>query len=127
MMRTVIAASEPDAELLRLAAQLEPMEREYYAQVAAEKAARKETGSGDTDCDWDDLCDRVATLCNDILSRKATTIVGLAVQTRALMLTNNELWHDPSTVVDASERLPSYFQSVCSVLGLALPPDTMSA
>jgi hypothetical protein len=41
----------------------------------------------------DDLCDRIATLCNDILSRKATMIAGLTVQTRALGLTNGELWH----------------------------------
>jgi hypothetical protein len=101
-----------DAELLQLGVQLEPIEREWKTQLAAEKAARKETGSGATDCDWDDLCDRIATLCNDILSRKATTIAGLAVQTRALGLTNGELWYAPWKVEDASERIPSYFRSV---------------
>ena len=55
-----------------------------HPNIRAEKAARKEAGSGDTECDWDDLCGRVVTLCNDILERKATTIGGLAVQTRAL-------------------------------------------
>jgi hypothetical protein len=107
-----------DAELLWLGELLEPIEREWNTLVAAEKAARKETGSGDTDCDWDDFGDRITMLCNDILSRKATTIAGLTVQTRALGLTNGELWHAPWKVVDESERLPSYFRSVCSVLGL---------
>jgi hypothetical protein len=113
-----------DAELLRLGVLLEPIEREYYAEVAAEKAARKVGGRDN--CDWDDLNDRIFTLCNDILSRKATTIAGVTVQTRALGLTNGELWHAPWQAADESERLPSYFRSVCSVLGLALPPDTMS-
>lgn len=39
---------------------------------------------------WDRLNERIFSLASDILSRKATTTAGLAVQTRALMLTNNE-------------------------------------
>jgi hypothetical protein len=100
------ASDGDDAELLQLGALLEPIEREYYAQIAIEKAAREETGSGRTDCDWDDLNDRTFTVCNDILERRAMTFAGLAVQTkRALMLTNNEMWRDPSAVVDGSERI----------------------
>ena len=119
-------AGAADAELLQLAVQLEPIEREWNTQVAAEKAARKETGSGDTDCDWDDLCSRVVILCNDILERNATTIAGLAVQTRALGLTNGELWHAPWEVEDVSERIPSYFRSVSNALGIASPPGILS-
>ena len=75
---------------------------------------------------WDDLNDRTFTICSGILSHKATTIAGLAVQTRALMLTNNELWYGP-TVEDSSERIPSYFRTVCNVLGVASPPDILNA
>ena len=118
-------AGDADVELLQLAALLEPIEREWNTQVGRE-GCDKGRVSGDTDCDWDDLCDRIATICNDILSRKATTIAGLVVQTRALGLTNGELWHAPRKVEDASERISSYFRSVSNVLGVALPPDIMS-
>jgi len=76
---------------------------------------------------WDDLNERAFSVVKPILAHKATTPAGLKVQTRALMLTNSELWHAPWTVEDASERIPSYFRSVCNVLGLALPPDIMFA
>ena len=79
-------------------------------------------GYDDSDEVWERLHERVFPVANEILSHKATTLAGLALQTRALALTNNELSHEPSSVMDNSDRIQLYFRSVCSVLGLAPPP-----
>jgi hypothetical protein len=121
---SALAAGDPcgDAELLRLGELLEPIERDQRQELALDDAARRgERDDDDPDSvRWDALNSRAFPLVNRILAHKAETVAGLRVQTRALQLTNNDLWY-PLPGLDDSDRIPGYFRSVCNVLGLPLP------
>jgi hypothetical protein len=123
--------NHPDAELLRLAVQLQEVERENAALLAIDRAfddewnaicskaglpkiAREDCSSSDEwlkyckarwslrpqrddggdldDGPWKELQeDRIWPLAKEILSLKATTVAGLAVQFRAALLADNDL------------------------------------
>jgi hypothetical protein len=135
----IACVADPDAELLQLGAEFEPIIHEWAAQRAIDlrrheawEAAciraglpRIEFGSipddeyrsyqdkrrnvrteyseeEDAELDeehegvltvWDEIHDRLNPRAQDIISRKAQTVAGLAVQTRAMTVYYAELWH----------------------------------
>jgi hypothetical protein len=68
---------------------------------------------------YDQLFERMVGLVDEIIERKANTLAGLTVQTRALQAFSPEHF-DENMVNDP--RLPDYLRSLCNVLGLPLPP-----
>jgi hypothetical protein len=72
---------------------------------------------------WDRLNRRVNPLAEKILSYKASTLDGVRLQTRALMIYDNEIWN--ATSWDDAEpggSLCDFFASLCGVLGIPFPP-----
>jgi hypothetical protein len=82
---------------------------------------KDEEGMTRTDRVWVPLRDRVDALGQRIFARKATTLGGLAVQTRAIMLTDYKIWFGES------EHMSSYLRSVCRVLRLPPPVDMFNS
>ncbi|HUI12562.1 MAG TPA: hypothetical protein VL048_03720 [Xanthobacteraceae bacterium] len=165
-----IGPDHPDAELLRLGAELEPIIGEWAAQralddaesAALDAAVERATGiarrdapkipkgyrrcspvpkltkknravwywathdkimeqSPSTDPDltvWDEIHDRLHPLARDIISRKAQTVAGLAVQARAMTVYYSELW-DGGSVDDENEHdHRNFIEAVCVFAGV---------
>jgi hypothetical protein len=68
---------------------------------------------------WDRLNDKLNPVAEKILSYKASTLDGLRLQTRALIIYNNEIW-DRET--DEPDEACGFFASLCGVLGVPFPP-----
>jgi hypothetical protein len=68
---------------------------------------------------WDRLNDKLNPVAEKILSYKASTLDGLRLQTRALIIYNNEIW-DGET--DEPDEACGFFASLCGVLGVPFPP-----
>jgi hypothetical protein len=81
---------------------------------------KDEEGMTSNDRVWCPLRDRVDAIGERIFARKAT-LGGLAVQTRAIMLIDYQLWFGES------ERMSSYLRSVCCVLRLPPPVDMFNS
>jgi hypothetical protein len=68
---------------------------------------------------WDRFFDRLSPLIDAILSRKAQTVAGLAVQARAFTLSSNEWWgDDPPCENDAL----AFAEAVCAFVGIVPTP-----
>jgi hypothetical protein len=69
---------------------------------------------------WDRLHDKINPLAEKILSYKASTLDGLRLQTRTLIIYDTDIWLSP---LEGSEpRMCAFFASLCSVLGIPFPP-----
>jgi hypothetical protein len=101
------------AELLALGAQFKPIEDEYWAQTAIDRA---ETVIESEDEPWDGIHDRLYPLANEIWSKKAQTISGLALQTRAIVLAAHDLW-DPGMLSD-NDHERKFIEAVCAFVGI---------
>jgi hypothetical protein len=74
---------------------------------------------------WDLIHDKLYPLAKNVLSHQATTLDGLRLQTRVLIIYhNNEIW-DP-VLLDATEHsqpnMYAFFASLCGVLDIPFPP-----
>jgi hypothetical protein len=72
---------------------------------------------------WDRLNDKINPLAGEILSYTASTLDGLRLQTRALLIYENEIWNPAHW--DAAEpegAMCDFFASLCGVLGVPFPP-----
>jgi len=168
--------NHPDAELLRLGAQFEPIIREYAAQTAIdeEKTAafnaavelatgiadrdapehpeghryrdpvpeltkenravwyhatrdkilhERFSGYSDEDNPWNAIHDRLDALAKDIISRKAQTVAGLAVQARAMTAYYAELWdRDEDDEDDEGSGHRIFIEAVCAFVGVTPVP-----
>lgn len=99
-----LASDNPDAELLRLGAELEPIIRERDAALCWPKEAEEEF-------DWCELMERLEPLANEIISRKAQTVAGLAVQARAMAV--YAFHHDD----EADDTYQAFIGAVCAFAG----------
>ena len=66
---------------------------------------------------WNSIHDRLFPLCEDILSRKAKTSAGFAVQARAMSVHHAEEW---DTIGDEENR--SFIEAACAVVGVTPVP-----
>jgi hypothetical protein len=107
----------PDAELLALGVQLTKVEREIDALDTAVKA-----GAEISDAEGYTFCDRLCDLTSDILARKAHSVDGLAVQTRAITLAAADLWE-----LDDESHERTFIEAVCRFVGLSIPSATVRA
>jgi hypothetical protein len=122
----VAAGYSEDAEIPALGVQLKPIEEDFAAQLAIDRASTTFTvvqqadGTFETDMEpWDDIHDRLDPLAKEILSKKARTIPGLAVQARALLLVAREIW-EPVFMSDKDHER-KFIESVCAFVGVPLP------
>lgn len=119
--------SSADAELLELGVQLRSIEDEYTAQQAIDDASpefavvRGADGQWETDEEpWDDIHDRLFPLCEEILSKRAHTIQGLAVQVRAVFLAARDTW-EPVFISDTGQYERMFIEAVGAFAGIAPP------
>jgi hypothetical protein len=112
------AADAADAELLALGDQLEPLIEQWMAQTAADR----EECEADPDPEltrWHRLNSRIYPLVDAILSQRAQTLAGLAVQARAFTLSSSEWWDSDLTCED--DQL-AFANAVCAFLGVTPVP-----
>jgi hypothetical protein len=83
-------------------------------------------GDGDDDGVWDRLFDRMYPLVEKILSLKAQTVRGLAVQARAIALADCELWESDKLHREEA-RCRLFIESVCAFAGIAPLPGGLVA
>jgi hypothetical protein len=74
---------------------------------------------------WDRFHDRSYPLCEKILSLRATTLAGLAVQARASSLAESELWEDEDRDEEWDDRQRAFIEAVCAFVGVT-PVETVS-
>jgi hypothetical protein len=87
-----------------------PEKAEHRASLAAE---HNERGHNIV---WNDILDRLDPIIDEILSRRAQTVTGLAVQARAVVLAAADLW-DGEGEDERHERV--FIESVCAFVGVA--------
>jgi hypothetical protein len=72
---------------------------------------------------WDRLHDRMNPLAIEILSYEASTLDGLRLQTRALLIYHNEIWNSADwDDAEPEGSMCDFFASLCRVLGVPFPP-----
>jgi hypothetical protein len=73
---------------------------------------------------WDRIHKKFYPLAEQVLSYKASTLEGVRLQTRALLVYHNEIWVDLSEDNAEPEQpvMCAFFASLCGVLGLQFPP-----
>jgi len=118
-----ISPADGDAELLQLGLALDRLGEEWLAQIILDRKYMDGTLI-DPDPDgegWSDFHDRLFSLVKKILGLKATTLAGLAVQTSAIALADDE-----EVNIDDDDRqawrLRQFLDSICSVLGFVSAP-----
>jgi hypothetical protein len=83
----------------------------YEARSALARADHSDT---DNDDPWTDIHGRLYPIVDDILSRRAQTVTGLAVQARAVVMAMAELWDGAG---EGHERV--FIEAVCAFVGVA--------
>ena len=73
---------------------------------------------------WDRITDKLYPLAERVLSCKASTLDGLRLQTRTLIIYYQEIWNPVlrSATEPAQPQMFAYFASLCGVLGVPFPP-----
>jgi hypothetical protein len=102
---------------------------EYVAYVRALRQLIHEFHSGDSDDEadlvhWDRINDKLDPLAEKVLSCKASTLEGLRLQTRVLIIYHAEIWN-PTFWTETEPNEPkmfALFASLCGVLGVPFPP-----
>jgi hypothetical protein len=105
------ASNADDAELLRLGAELDRLDAEWLALSNEEP---------DSDLiAWSSFLDRFGELIEQIMPLRATSLAGIAVQARALVIGQSEWWQG-----DNSEfEMPRLFlESLCAFLNVVPAP-----
>jgi hypothetical protein len=120
---SMAAAAAADAELLALGAELDGIIKEWRARQARDQCRLPD----DDECNiaWDDIHGRLLPLVDDILDRTAQTCTGLAVQTRAWHIGDEQMFDETDTD-NQSEYGARYIKAVYRFLQiepLDLSPD----
>jgi hypothetical protein len=105
-----------DADLLAIGTRFQKIEDEHRVQLAMD---RDGTADLTDDTQWEAIHDRLSPLAAEILSKKAQTIAGLAVQTRAITLVAYDIW-EPAFVGD-SDHERKFIEAVCAFVRVAVP------
>jgi hypothetical protein len=73
---------------------------------------------------WDRIHDKLNPLVDKVLSYTASTLEGLRLQTRVLIIYYNEIWSPLNWEADESDQpeMCAFFASLCCVLGVPFPP-----
>ena len=71
--------------------------------------------------DWMDILETLDTLTKEIISRKAQTVSGLAVQARAMTVYYSELW-DGGRSDDDPQDHRNFIEAVCAFVGITPEP-----
>jgi hypothetical protein len=72
---------------------------------------------------WDRIHDKLHPIAGEILSYKASTLDGLRLQTRALIVFQSEIWNSVDWEDnEPDEAMCSFFASLCGLLGVPFPP-----
>jgi hypothetical protein len=116
--------NHPDAELLRLGAELETVGKDWLAQRALDRGEEANNARDDDSIfePWERIGDRLYPLADKILGCEATTLAGLAVQTHAFALMHDEWWEDNNANNDYGGSRRLYIESVSSFLGIVPVP-----
>jgi hypothetical protein len=77
-----------------------------------------ETDERGLSVDWMDILETLDTLTKEIISRKAETVAGLAVQARAMTVYYAELWD----VDDDNHDHRNFIEAVCAFVGITPEP-----
>jgi hypothetical protein len=88
-----------------------PEKAEHDARTAAE---HDEEGQSIV---WNDIHGRLYLIFDYILSQRAQTVDGLAVQARAIVMAASDLWEDRGDDNEAHERI--FIEAVCAFVGVA--------
>jgi hypothetical protein len=84
----------------------------YEARSAIARADHSDT---DEECPWTHIHGRLYPIVDDILSRRAQTVPGLAVQARAIVMGHADLW---DALDEDTERERLFIESVCAFVGV---------
>jgi hypothetical protein len=72
---------------------------------------------------WGRLQDRINPLAREILSYEASTLDGLRLQTRALLIYHDEIWNSADwDDAEPEGSMCDFFASLCGVLDVPFPP-----
>ena len=72
---------------------------------------------------WDRIHDKLSPVVDEVLSYNASTLEGLRLQTRVLIIYHQEIWNPLSWSDDESDHpMCGFFESLCGVLGVPFPP-----
>jgi hypothetical protein len=72
---------------------------------------------------WDCIHDQMYPVIDDILARRAKTVAGLAVQARAITLSEPEMWDDAD-----GYKIKEFIEAVCAFVGVTpVPLEKMKA
>jgi hypothetical protein len=79
---------------------------------------------------WNEIHDRMFSLIDEILPRKAKTIAGIAVQAQAMVMDNTEWW-DNGLLDENDDETPEgrgrlFLESLCSFLGITPRPKMIA-
>jgi hypothetical protein len=89
-----------------------------YSQIR-NKIAKDDSRGADADAeiDWNSFHAHLYPLVDEILAYNATSREGVALQLRAFLCTDYDLWEDPG-----DERIAYLIESVCAFVGVDFPP-----
>jgi hypothetical protein len=85
----------------------------YYEARSA--IARTDHSDTDEECPWTPIHGRLYPIVDDILSRRAQTVSGLAVQARAIVMGHADLWDARD---EDTERERLFIEAVCTFVGV---------
>jgi hypothetical protein len=90
---------------------------ELWYPEKAEHDARLAANHDEHGCSivWNDIHGRLYPIVDDILSRRAHSLAGLAVQARAVVMGEAEIWEAPC---EEYERERVFIESVCALVGV---------
>ena len=72
---------------------------------------------------WDRINNKLIPLVDEVLSYNASTLDGLRLQTRVLIIYLHEIWSPTRWSDDESDHpMCGFFESLCGVLGVPFPP-----
>ena len=97
----------------------EDYQHEYWEVRGAVVKRFEDPNETDENSPWDAIHGVLDPLCRRILSIRATTLAGLAIQVRAAALEHQEMWDDPN---DEWSTLRGLIESVSGFLGVRLAP-----
>jgi hypothetical protein len=110
--------SIPDDEYRAYSDKRSNVRTEYSDEQEAEFDEELESGESV----WDDILGRLNPLAREIISHKAQTVAGLAVQTRAMTVYYAELWDGGSIDDDNNHDHRKFIDAVCAFLRITPAP-----
>jgi len=100
-------------------------ERASYNRAVGELIDELHAGKSEDELElvhWDRINDKINPLAGEILSYTASTLDGLRLQTRALLIYENQIWSPALHDAEPEGPMCDFFASLCGVLGVPFPP-----